>query len=215
MVHKRNNLPHLSEDELQDLLEARLAGEETLPAHLGDCRTCRARLERYESLFALLDTAEPAPAPAGLERAVMSRLFPSPQRSFALFRSPLPRWIPAAALVVLTLSTAFSFSLFRLFGVALAPVVEVVLQRRLDYFVTPFRLAAGALDKISALGTWVGQIWGDSQVTVSALLHLWEAPEVRLLILASAGIYTMIVLGWGSRLLLGRSRGGIHNAMLA
>lgn len=215
MDRQRNNLPHLSEDELQELVEARLTGEETSPAHLGECRSCRARLDRYLSLFSMLESAAPAAAPAGLERAVMSRLFPSPRGAFAPLRSPIPRWVPVAALLLLSLSTACSFSLFRLFGVVLAPVMEVVLQSRLDYFVAPLRLAAGALDKISALGTWVGQIWGDSQVTVSALLHLWEAPEVRLLILVSAGIYTMIVLGWGSRLLLGRSRGGIHNAMLA
>ena len=91
----------------------------------------------------------------------------------------------------------------------------MALQSRLEYFVTPLSLAAGTLNKISAFGSWVGHLWGDSQVTVSALLHLWEAPEIRMLILVSAGIYTMIVLGWGSRLLLGRTRGGIHNAMLA
>lgn len=206
---------HLSDEEIQELLDGRLEGENALPAHLDSCDSCMTRLERFESLFALLDSAETTPAPAHLEYAVMGLLFPAKRRRGAFFPSPIPRWVPVAAMVVLSLSTAFSFSIFRLFGVALGPVIEMALKSRLEYFVTPLSLAAGALNKVSALATWVGHLWGDSQVTMSALLHLWEAPEIRLLILASAGIYSMIALGWGSRLLLARTRGGIHNAMFA
>ncbi len=211
--HRKNR--HLSDEESQELVDQRLAGEKALPDHLEQCGSCLTRLERFESLFALLDSVEVTPAPPSIESAVMGRLFPVKKGRFAFLPSPMPRWAPVAAMVALTLSTAFSFSIFRLFGVALGPVVEMALKSRLEYFVTPLSLAAGALNKISALGTWAGHLWGDSQVTLSALLHLWDAPEIKLLILASAGIYSMIALGWGSRLLLTRTRGGIHNAMLA
>ncbi len=204
---------HLSDDELQERLEEAPEADDAFGRHLEKCLSCRERHLRFRELFTLLDGAAPPDAPASVERAVFERLFPAGEPSAGRLPSRMPAWVPAAAVLLLSLATTLSLSILRVLGAVVGPVVEVALQGRVDYFIAPLRLAADALSRLSIVSTWLGRLWDASPVVFTALLHLWEAPEIRFMILASAGVYSLIALGWGSRLLLNRSRGGSHNVL--
>lgn len=74
---------HATTDRIQDLLDGQLAAHEerTLRAHVAQCPSCAARLERFAVLFAVLADAPLAePSPALTER-ILDRALPSRVRS--------------------------------------------------------------------------------------------------------------------------------------
>ena len=212
-MNQRDNPGHLSESELQELLD-RSGGSGPAGEHLSGCPSCRGRLEEYRSLYSALDSIEILAPPARLERNILAALFPAPARKRAWLPPALPRWAPVAAMLVLVLSTMISVNFLGLLGIVIGPFAEAALESRLEYFLIPLGLIAKAFTGLSAVGPWLGGLGGEAQALLSALLHLWDAPEFRLLVIASAGLYSLIALGWGTRHIITRSRGGIHHVVL-
>jgi hypothetical protein len=93
-------------DSLADFIDGTAAGEgrEALDAHLTDCPDCRLALERERGFFALLDSLDREPAPAGFAKRTLDLILPerAPARSpLNVARGWSARLMMAAAIVFL------------------------------------------------------------------------------------------------------------------
>ncbi len=224
---KHSNQQHLTDDRLQELLDADLEhatdAERTLQSsrsHLVNCNECRIRFERWASLFEIIAVAPADPIPA-IEQQVMSRLFPRlgadlVRAGRSVRRRPvrIPRWVPAAAVATLVASTAFSVELFTTMGMVTGPIVETAVASKLDTVLAPITLFTALLTVLSTIWGVLGGYAGAFAPVGIALARVALSEEVRSVVITSSVLYTLIALGWGARLLLARSRGGIHHVLL-
>ncbi|MFH1278168.1 MAG: hypothetical protein ABIK65_07300 [Candidatus Eisenbacteria bacterium] len=206
--------PHWNDDEIQAYLEEGSA-DGARRAHLESCPRCSARLERFRSLFSLLEGFEfPAPS-AAFERAVMERLFPSraPARTHVR-RAPVPRWARALAPAMLLAGSAVFYSFLRLAGVLGDNLVRWALQSEPGLLSFGARKLTLLLPVLSRMIDGLVEFVSVAVPVGRAMLLVGHTAEARVMIVASAGLLVLFALGWGTRIFRSRIKGGHHVLLL-
>lgn len=197
---------HWNEDEIQAYLEEGSRDPERR-THLDRCPRCSARVERFRSLFSLLEEFEAPPLSAAFEERVMGRLFPR--------RAPVPRWAGALAPAMLVAGSAVFYMFLRLVGVLGDNFVRWALPsepgllslgaRKLTLFLPVFMRMIDGIVGLASIAGSLGQ----------AALLAGRTPEARAMIVSFAGLLVLIALGWGTRVLRSRIKGGHHDLLLS
>ncbi len=200
---------HVRDEEMQLHLDGETI-DGALLDHLAACESCAARLDRLRGALRLLDRIELLDPPPVIERGVVARLFP--RTAPAGFR--VPAWARAFAPIVLLASSAFFYGVLSLVGLIGDKTIRWALGsdpslRRLvadgvsGFFIGLLRAVRELVDAASvadALGR--------------AALLAGGTPEVRALFVACTGFFVFLALGWGTRALLSRSKGGHLHAFV-
>ncbi|MBM3321549.1 MAG: hypothetical protein FJY73_12825 [Candidatus Eisenbacteria bacterium] len=200
---------HLRDKEMQAHIESE-AIDGALLDHLAACESCAARLDRLGATLRLLDRLEVFEPPPAIEQGVVARLFP--RRTPAGFR--VPAWARAFAPIVLFASSAFFYGVLSLVGL----IGDKTIRWALGSDPSLRRLVA---DGVS--GFFIGLLRAVRELVEAAsvadalgraALLVGETPEVRALFVACTGFFVFLALGWGTRALLSRNKGGDLHALV-
>jgi len=106
-------MTHLTDEQLNDLLDARHPTPVTLTRHLDTCDKCRARLEELRTAIAMLASLPEVRPPHDLTNSILARL---PQKQ----KSPAWNWLIAAQIATAFAISAWLASTFKLPAAILA-----------------------------------------------------------------------------------------------
>lgn len=205
---------HLDNTELQRHLEGERL-EEPLRIHLEECGNCAARFGRFRTLSEMMDRMERLEPSPLFEEMVCARLYPRRAQVPAEVRRVPGPWARVFAPAFLLTGSALFYAFIRVIEATGDVALRGVLQadpgilRSLALKITVLlpllhRFIAGVVD-LAGLTAPLGR----------ALQLAGGTPQVRFLLLASAGLFLIAALGWGTRFLVSRSKGGHHDLLLA
>lgn len=202
---------HLKEEQIQSILEGDSADAECR-AHLERCAECREKYQRFQVLYTLLDgleSLEPSPA---LEEKICAALFPKRSPIVRMIGRPLPAWARVAAVALLFTGSAAFYKALQTLHALGDNVVEWAVGSRPEIFHVFFRLFSilssslfGGFKDLAGVTDRLGRV---------AALAV-QSPEIKIVLLASAGFLILLALGWGRRLLHSCSRGGYNGLFIA
>jgi len=201
---------HLTDEEIQGHLDGDAIPRELLD-HLKGCEPCGLRATRYRSLFRLFDRLERLEPSPSFEGAVAAKLFP--RRARRPVR--IPAWAGALVPILLLAGSASLYAVLRHAGVLAELAIRLL-------FRSDPGLVRGAIERVLALSDEIPEaargLAGMASVADSlsrAAFLAWETPQLRLFFFGSMGVLAFLAIGWGTRMILTRTKGGHHHVLLA